>query len=289
MKPSKRTLLYTAYIIGVTIFFLWYLFPSDTLKAYLAHRLNQVNSDVTVTIGKASLVLPPGIKLQEVVIARKTMTLIDLKSLKVMPELRSLFSDKTTVNFKGGVYEGSLAGRMEIGDAPQGHEIKIDGNIAGIQVQQISNLKQLTEHEISGSLEGNFTYADTKPGQSLSGNLTLTNCRIILAEPVFNQKSFEFKNIRTDLTLQNNILVIKQFSAKGNQLDLNLAGDIGLITGDPAKNRLNLTGTVTPHHVFLAKIENDIPVEMLRNKKTGSTAISFKVDGTMDDPGFSLN
>jgi type II secretion system protein N len=289
MKPSKKTILYAAYIIGITLFFLWYLFPSDTLKAYLAYRLSQGQPDVTVSVGRVGLILPPGIKLQDVVIERQAMTLIDLASLKVKPELRSLFSDKTSVNFSGRAYEGSLNGRVEFGDDRQGNEMKINGNIAGIQVQQISTLRQLTDHEISGSLNGTFTYADKKPVQSLAGNLSLTNCRIMLATPVFNQKSFDFKNIEADLTLQDNTLVIKQFNAKGNQMDLNLAGNIGLILGDPAKNRLNLTGTVTPHHVFLAKIENDIPIQMLRNKKAGKTAISFKVDGTMDDPGFSLN
>jgi len=289
MKPSKKTLLYTAYIIGITIFFLWYLFPSDTLRAYLAYRLTQGNSDVSVTIDRVSPALPPGLKLQNVVIARQAVTLIDLESLKVMPELLSLFRERSAVNFMGRAYEGSLHGRVEFSDDRQGQGIKIDANIARIQVQQISALKQLSEHEISGGLDGSFVYAHTPPNRSLAGNLTVTNCRILLATPVFNQKSFDFKNVEADLRLQNNSLIVKEFNARGNQLDLNLAGNIALNATDPAKNMLNLTGTVTPHHVFLAKIENDIPVEMLRNKKTGSTAISFKVDGTMDDPGFSLN
>ena len=289
MKPSKKTLLYTAYIIGVTIFFLWYLFPSDTLKAYLAYRLTQGRSDVTVTIDRLRPILPPGIKLQDVVIARQSKTLINLASLNLMPELLSLFSDKTVVNFKSRVYQGNMSGRVELGGGPPGNEIKIDGNLAGIQVQQLSVLKQLSDHEISGVLDGTFSYADTKPNRSLSGNLTLTNCRIMLAAPVFSQKSFEFKNIEADLTMQDNTLVIKQLNAMGNQLDLHLAGNVGFNGTDPAENRLDLTGTVTPHHVFLAKIGKDIPVDLLRNKKAGQTAISFRVDGTMDEPGFSLN
>ena len=289
MKPSKKTLLYTAYIIGITIVFLWYLFPSDMLKAYLAYRLAQGKSDVTVTIEKMSPILPPGINLQHVVIAQQRMTLINLESLKVMPELRSLFSDTTAVNFKGRVYQGSFSGRVELGDGRQGKGIKIDANLAGIQVQQISLLKNLSDHEISGSLDGTFTYADMRPNRSFAGDLTLTSCQIMLATPVLSQKSFDFKNIEANLTLQNDTLVIKQLNAKGNQLDLNLAGNVALNAADPAETKLNLTGTVTPHHVFLAKIENLIPVDLLRNKKAGRAAISFRVDGTMDEPGFSLN
>jgi type II secretion system protein N len=289
MKPSKKTLLYTAYIIGITIFFLWYLFPSDTLKEYLAYRLTQGNSDVTVKIGRMKPILPPGVTLQDVVIAKQSMTLANLASLKIMPELRSLFSDKSAVDFKGQVYQGRLSGRAELGGGRQDNGVKIDANVAGIQLQQIPMLKQLSDHEISGGLDGTFTYADRKPNRLLSGNLTLSNCRIILATPVFNQKSFDFKNIEANLTLQNNRLIIKKLNAKGNQLDLDLVGNVDLNGADPAENRLNLTGTVTPHHVFLAKIENEIPVDLLRSKKAGRTAISFRVDGTMDEPGFSLN
>lgn len=291
MKPSKKTLLYTVYIIGITIFFLWYLFPSDTLKAYLAYRLTQGNSDVTVKIGRMKPILPPGVTLQNVVIAKQSMTLANLASLKIMPELRSFFSDKSAVNFKGQVYQGRVSGRVEFGGARQEQDngIKIDANVAGIQLQQISILKQLSDHEISGGLDGTFTYADRKPNRSLSGNLTVSNCRIILATPVFSQKSFDFKNIEADMSLQNNRLIIKKLNAKGNQLDLDLAGNVDLNGADPAENKLNLTGTVTPHHVFLAKIENEIPVDLLRSKKAGRTAISFRVDGTMEEPGFSLN
>jgi type II secretion system protein N len=288
-KPTKKTLLYAAYIIGITIFFLWYLFPSDALKSYLAYRLTQGRPDVTVTIDRVKPVMPPGIDLQHVVVVRQRMTLVNLKSLRIMPELQSLFGSRTAVNFKGSLFEGIVSGRMELGDDSPGNGTTIDGRIAGVQVQQIALLKQLSEHEISGGLDGTFSYADTGPSRSLSGNLNLNNCRIMLAVPVFNQKSFEFKNVAANLTLQGDMLTIKQLDAKGNQLDLNLTGTLGLDAAVAGNDELNLSGTVTPHHVFLAKIEKDIPVNLLRDKKTGKAAISFRINGTMGDPAFSLN
>jgi len=289
LKPSKITLLYTAYIIGITIFFLWYLFPSDTLKDYLAYRLGQVNPDIDVTIDRISPVLPPGIKLHEVYISHQNMALLEVESLKIMPGLGSLFSDTTDIDFKGRLYEGTLRGRAEISAAPEERGIKIESNFSGIQVQQISALQQLSDHDISGGLGGNIVYANGKTSGKLSGNLNMTNCRLELAAAIFNQDLFEFKNIDTDLALQNRTLAINGFKATGNQLDLNIDGKVKLNKIEPAKNTLNLTGTVTPHHVFMAKIEKDIPVNLLRKKKSGQTAISFKIGGTWDNPGFSLN
>lgn len=281
-------MLYAVYIIGITLFFLWYLFPSDTLKDYLAYRLSQGNPDVTVAIDRISPVLPPGIKLHDVDITHRNTSVLEVKSLKVMPGLGSLFSDTTTVNFKGHIYEGTLSGRAEIGE-PKGGGLKIEGNIAGVQVQQITALQQWSEHDIAGGLGGDFVYAGGKANPKITGKLIMSACRLELATAIFNQYQFEFKNIDADLALQNRNLVINAVSATGSQLDLKIAGRIKLNQSGRAKNTLNLTGTVTPHHVFLAKIEKDIPVNFLRNKKSGRTAIKFKIDGTLEEPGFSLN
>jgi hypothetical protein len=46
---------------------------------------------------------------------------------------------------------------------------------------------------------------------------------------------------------------------------------------------------MTPHHVLLAKIEKSLPLDLLRKTKSGKSSISFRIDGTVGDPGFSLN
>jgi type II secretion system protein N len=152
-------------------------------------------------------------------------------------------------------------------------------------VQGIPALQRLPADKISGVLNGNFIYADAGPNRSLEGKLTLSQCRIELSEAVFNLKSLEFRDIDADLMLKNDTLTIKHTSAKGNQLDADLSGTIGLI----GKSALNLTVSVTPHHLLLAKIEKTLPMDFLRNKKGGKAAISFNIDGTLDEPDFSLN
>ncbi|MDJ0815821.1 MAG: type II secretion system protein GspN [Desulfobacterales bacterium] len=289
MKPSKRTLLYTAYIIGITLFFLWYLFPSEMLKNYLANRLSRGNPDVVVRIDRISPVLPPGINLHDVDISHQEMALIEFQSLKVMPGLSSLLGDVTKINFKGHLYDGKLSGRAEIDSAADGSGLKVDGRVDGIEVQQISILQELSEHDISGGLRGNFEFSTGKTSPLLSGNLSVDNCRLELLAAVFNQSTFEFKNVDAKLALQNQTLVVNGFNATGNQLDIKVAGRISFKSSDPSKNRLNLTGTVTPHHKFLANMEKEFPVDFLRNKKSGKTAIPFKIAGSLDDPEFSLN
>ena len=122
----------------------------------------------------------------------------------------------------------------------------------------------------------------------MTGKLTLSDCRIDFDQPIIGQSSLGFKNINADLVLDKGTLVIKKFSARGNQLNANISGTIALNRGG-RRNALNLNGSVTPHHGFLAKIENSIPADLLPQKKAGKTSISFSIGGTVEDPIFRLN
>ena len=288
MKISKKSIYYAIYIIAITGIFLYYLFPSDTLKTYLAYRLSQGNPDVTVTIDRVSPVIPPGISLYNVGIVHQNKALIDLEKLKLMPGILSLFSEKTTVNFKGYVNAGTISGRAELDGNSGIQEVKGEGWISDLQVEGIPALQRLPADKIAGVLNGNFTFANVGSDRSLAGKLTLSKSKIELKKAVFNVKSLEFRDIDADLILENDTLTIEQTKARGNQLDADLTGTIAL-AGQTGKQTMNLSVSVTPHHLLLAKIEKNIPMDFLRNQKAGKAAISFKIEGTLDKPNFSLN
>jgi type II secretion system protein N len=288
MKKSKKLLLYVIYIMGITGFFLYYLFPSDTLKTYLEYRLSQGNPDIAVTIDHVNPALPPGLNLHQVGIIHQNRTLIDLDRIKLMPGILSLFSEKTTMNFRGRVKGGTIKGRAELDNNSGSQALKCDGTVSGIQVLDIPAVRRLPADKISGVLNGNFTYANSGPARSLEGKLTLSQSRIELNKAVFNLKSLEFREINADLILNNNTLTIKQTRARGNQLDADLTGTIAL-SGQAGRSALDLSVSVTPHHLLLAKIEKTLPLDLLRQKNAGDSAISFTIDGTFDQPGFSLN
>ena len=288
MKISRKLLLYAIYIIGITGFFLYYLFPSNALKSYLEYRLSQGNPDIAVSIDRVSPALPPGLNLYEVDIVHQNRALVDLDKIKLMPGILSLFSGKTTMNFNGRVNGGTFRGRAELDDNSGGQAVKCDGTVSSIQVLGIPALQRLPADKISGVLNGNFTYANSGPNWSLEGKLTLSQSRIVLKKAVFNLKSLEFRDINADLILNNDTLTIKQTSARGNQLDADLTGTIEL-SGQAGKSALDLSVSVTPHHLLLAKIEKTLPMDLLRGKKAGKGPISFNIDGTFTEPDFSLN
>ena len=288
LKISRKTIGYAAYFVGITVFFLYYLFPSEAVKGYVKYRLSSVSPDVDISIKDISPVIPPGIKLHDVGISRDNLALIDLESIKITPGLLSLFTDRKTARFRGRVHDGTVEGRVEINSHNDQHTEKIEGTISGVQVQEIPALGYLTPHQISGNLGGDFSIARTGPGESMNSRLTLSECRIDFDQPVVGQSSLTFKTVAADLLMEGGRLVIKKCSARGSDLDADITGTIAMNSAG-RRNALNLNGAVTPHHAFLAKIENSIPADFLRQNKSGGQAISFTIGGTMETPQFSLN
>ncbi len=288
MKLSKRTLLYTAYFIGVTVFFLYYLFPSEAVKDYVAYKISQAVPGINVTIARVSPVLPPGIKLQDVGIAHGSRALININSIKVLPGLLSFFSSKKTARFKGRVNAGDLHGWVEAVHREDQRAETIEGTLAGIQVQHIPALKHMINHKISGSLDGDFKIEGTGPNRSMTGRLILSNGRIDFDQPMFDQPSLGFKNIDADLVMNRGTLFIKSCRARGNQLDADISGSIAF--NQSSRGRvLSLKGSVTPHHGLLARLENSVPAALLQQQRAGKKAISFTIAGSVESPEFRLD
>jgi type II secretion system protein N len=287
-KITKQNMLYGAYIAGITIFFLYALFPSDTVKKYLAYRLRHGHPDVTVTIERVNPMLPPGIRLHHLNVSHRNTELFRLENVKIMPRLLSLFGPKTAMIYEADGYAGKFSGTAEWDDTKQGHGVTVDGQISGIEVQMISALQQLSDHKISGTLGGNFKLTQTGPNRSMTGKLSVSDCRVEFAAPIFLQQSLAFREINADLILNDRSVTIKNCSLNGNDLEAGVSGTIGLSSG-ARRNALDLIGTMTPHHTLLAKIEKSLPPNFVQALRAGKKAIPFKISGTFKDPGFSFN
>ena len=60
MKNAGKWLLCSIYIIVITALFIYYLFPSDAVKKYIAFNLNRANPELNITIDNIKPVFPSG-------------------------------------------------------------------------------------------------------------------------------------------------------------------------------------------------------------------------------------
>ena len=108
MNSSKKRLLYFIYIIAIIALFIYYLFPSDAVKKYIAFNLNRANPELNITIDNIKPVFPPGLRLYNVSLYHLSDLLLEAEQIKITLGLLSLFRPKITFSFKAKAYEGIL-------------------------------------------------------------------------------------------------------------------------------------------------------------------------------------
>ncbi len=286
MKFFKTRFAWAAYILCAALLFLYVLFPSDLAKEYLADYIRQTHPKVTLEIGRLKLGFPPGLTLYDVSVYHSGRAIADVDKLKISPDLLSLFLETTRIGFKGKGYGGNFKGNVDIINQTDNREIIIDADLAGIQVNQLEALSDLTRHKIYGNLDGTLTFTAKVPDQALVGDLTLTDGKIEMAPPLLAQRVLTFDSIDAELTFNGRSLTIEHCELHGDQLDGALAGSIKFSPHSSGKI-LDLSGTVRPHEALLAQMGKQIP-QLLADKTLQTQGVPFKIKGPMDSPTYSF-
>ncbi len=286
MQIFRSRIAWAAYIIAAVLFFLYVLFPSDALKQYLTDYISQRNPNLTLKIDRLKLGFPPSLMLDKVNVYHSGWAIAALESLKISPDIISLFLTTTHLEFIGRIYGGTIEGDVDIIKKSKERQVVIDADLAGIQVSQLEALSALTTHKISGNLEGTLTFTAKAPHQELSGNLTLTDGQIELTPPVLAQNVLAFDSIDAEVVLRSDALIIESCEIEGNQLDGDVAGSIKF-NSFSSRKILDLAGTVWPHETLLAQLGQHVP-QLLDNSRLTAQGLPFKVKGPMDTPTYSF-
>jgi type II secretion system protein N len=281
LSPATRRLLLAAYLVAAALVFLYVGFPSEALRTHVAHRLSASLPGLSLAVAEVRPALPAGIALRNVRISHADKPLAVIDRLSLQPELSSLLKSKMGYGFGGSIGSGDITGRAEVDSTGPNPKVSLNARFGGILLQQVPGLMGLYGSRLAGRLDGTLAVNETGV---LTGKLTITDGQVELATPVLDQKSFTFRTVDADITLQNRSLLVRNGRLRGNELDAEISGTIAL-NQPPGSGALNLSGRVTPHPAFMAKAEGSLPANLLRRR----AAIPFRVSGSLDSPGFSLN
>jgi type II secretion system protein N len=280
MSVTAKRSLFAAYLLAVTLALLWVCFPSEAVRTHAAARLAAALPGLTVAVGAARPSLPPGILLQDLRISHADRPLAVIEQVRIVPEWFSLFAEQAVYAFSGTAADGSISGTSRVAETGTGPKESLEAHIAGLQLRKMPALQDVYGSRLSGRLEGTLS---GNPG-ALKGKITVSDLQLELAAPVFELKTFAFRTLEAEITLQPKSLVLRSCRLRGNEMDAEVSGTIAL-EAPGGKNALNLSGRVTPHHGFLAKMEGSLPSNFLRRRG----GLGFKVGGSLEAPGFSLN
>jgi type II secretion system protein N len=289
MKNTPKWLLYSIYVLVVIVFFIYYLFPSDKVKNYVTSGFNRLNSNINIRIDHVSPAFPPGLKLNKVNFYHMDNALLEAEQIKVVPNLLSLFRSKVIFFFKGRTYKGILEGKGEfIKNRPNQHVV-IDGKFSNINIKEISAVKQFIGRNLTGILEGNFTYRNSgKLGGTSEAKFVISDGEVELLTPIFKLENIYFSKIEAEMTMENQRLKVKRCIIEASPMDGNVSGLINL--REPlGQSYLRLLGVVKPKQEFLAELGQDLPTNLLPEEVFSKRVVRIRIYGTLDEPRFFLD
>jgi type II secretion system protein N len=289
MSKTKKRLLYSAYIISVTVFFLYYLFPSEDAKEYILFYANKAVPDVKVAVKNVEPAFPPGLLLRQVTIYYQGKPVMESEKLKVVPGILSLLKRELSVYFKSSLYSGVVKGRFNV-PLTKSNRLFVTADIEDIQLSSMMPMiKELIPHKLTGDLKGAITYEREENSRhaSAESDLQLVDCGIEFASPLYGVDSIRFKEIDAGFVLKGSRLKVERVTGNGDDMDADISGSI-VIMNKMDKSILNIDGDISPHPSLLGKMGNTAHINSFIKSKSGENGIGFRIRGTPANPRFSL-
>lgn len=284
----KKWIAYIGYISVVTMVFLYYLFPSDTMNAYLNHHVSRLWPQFQLVSSEVGPTLPPGLKLTLPVLYRGQQAIAGAQHVKLIPGLLSLFSAGKKVHIRGDAYEGAMSGTVVISGLDASPVLDLDLVFGGIKVGSIPIISSLVTHEVDGIAGGRFLFdnAENPAGQG-SLDLTITDGSVALNPPLLGITQLNFNSIEGEAELSDRRIRISRFFVKGQEINLNATGTI--VLREPFDtSALNISGQILPHPSFIRNLAGVVPAGMISEKSISGGGIPFRISGTVANPAFSL-
>jgi len=289
MMSKKKWVSYFIVAMVASVFFIYFLFPSDAVRKYIVFKLSSAMPDYTVTIEKIKPVFPPGIKAVNLSVYYHNNNLFDVEQVRIIPGITSFFGQKAIFFFDSKAYGGIVKGQLVFAKDMPFSLMKVKLDLSDIRIGDIKALKEQSYYQILGTLNGNVEYCiNEKNLVSGKASFVLSDCQLDIKNLFVKLKPFQFKQIKGKMKIDNNICNIEQCTIKGDQANCNIKGEIIIAKPFPY-SMLNIYGNINPNPEFIVDLKKSLPlVSVLLTKKSGKNGYPFKVEGTFDNPDFLL-
>jgi type II secretion system protein N len=250
----------------------------------MVSKLNIPGSEFDISIAQVKPHFPPGLNLKAVGVSHKNNLIFNSETIMLTPHLLTLLSSRASFSVEGKVNEGLIDGRVHMPGGDLDKPIKLDLDLTGIQIKPNAVLRNQLNLNVSGIIDGNIKITSN---QFLSGILTaklvIKNCKVEILSGILNTKLLEFTNIKTDLSVDEKKIDIKNCAFQGDQIDGWVSGTITLMT-PWSKSLLNLKGSIQPKRQFLKDLMGSFPGNMASKKRQNNNRLPIRFGGTIDKP-----
>jgi type II secretion system protein N len=289
MNSTGKILLYGLYVIAAVCFFLYLLFPSQTISRMIVDRVSQARSDVRVDVKDAHPVFPPGLKLESLSVDFADTPIIRMPFIKIVPALFSMMGGEKHIAFNGPLGHGSLKGLAELTSEGQRHQTKVILNLTEVPLEAFEILRRWPNYQVAGDMTAYIDY-DSRKGTDGTANvkLDIAPTKIVFNPPIMGLTQMEFTQLETEMTITPRILQIRRCEVSGSQIEGKITGAI-IFRQPLQKSRLTLSCTLKPQPAFLSDHKNDMIGGLIGNASAQQRGIIFRISGTLDNPSYVVH
>lgn len=283
MKKFRTWIAYGIYVLLVATLFIYFLFPADKVKAHIAAQVGHMYPNLRMSIGDASPIFPPGIRLYKVKLDHVADRLLEAEIITIFPDLLSLIGSSTAIKFTASTQEGIIDGRAEFtGEMPE-RRLKMDADISGVQLGEFPFLKSLADYRLKGIITGKVAYSDRPDnGQSAKVQIVIADVQLSLAKSLLGFEDMKFDRVDVQASLNNQQLTISRLKLTGELLDGDLAGT-GFIAGRLKESSISLKGQIKPHQQIRPGRDGEISGKSILGLVSGKGSFPVTVSGPLDN------
>jgi type II secretion system protein N len=281
MKQTRKTFFYFVYIIVATAFFLYMLFPSDVVKAYIVTHANGVDPNLRIRVDDVTPALPPGIRIVAASLYCAQHVVFSAERITVSPQYAKLIQPDTAFILTGTAHGGRLKGTLTI---EKDNPVVLDTKLFDIQLERIPAVQSLFKEGVSGRCSGTIRYrSKTGTGGVFDSNLSISDVTVEISNRSLNLDTLIFDQISANIVLDNDRLHIKKCDVASRQGNAKFTGTI-LLRNPREKSTLNVTGTLKPNQVLLAAIRSTLPKGVFARVSSGKKDLTLQLRGAFENP-----
>jgi type II secretion system protein N len=288
MGPLKTIFTYLFFAVLAILFFLYFLFPEDAVKAFVNNRLTGIDSSLSITADAIRPTLPLAASFIGVDIAHNGDKLIHVDQARLSPTLSTLLKEQKRFECKAKIANGTLDGRVFMKGSGPARRLRAEADLSSIQLEAIEALKSISRFALSGPLNGRLTHDGARaPMGQANGLLTVPGLTITLTPAVFGIAELIMDQTEADFSLSGQTLRIKAFTFNGPLMEGKISGRIEI--EDPFdRSRLRLNGNVKPQPELFAQLQDTLPQGIVNPRTLSTRGLNFRVFGTIDNPDVTM-
>lgn len=279
---NKTTLLYTLYAVIVTLFFVWYLFPSEYFAQYIERSIASYGKDVSVEIEGANPSLPTGVKLTGLKVTTPLVSSVPVDYIKVRVGVFSLIKFDPVIYFSAGIFGGTIKGSVKIPKSDTRNLSVDDISIKGIDTALCARFVEayIPGYTITGTIDADGSYEAKGRQRTGTINVRIKQLSVKPEKPFLTLASLSFNEITAQIQVKNKRIHIEECDIDGNEFDGSVKGSV-IVKAPVDRSVLRLTGKFKPEKEFAEKM----PLQLVFKKKVKyGDELPFKILGTIKKP-----